>query len=104
VLVDRLWPRGIPKADAQLDQWAKNLAPSDGLRKWFSHDPQKCDRFRKRYVEELATAQGNLSRVATPGAPAGRSLWVLDVTDVARRGSVPQPEKRGGTEPTTRRM
>ena len=53
VLVDRLWPRGISKEDAQLDEWAKELAPSESLRKWFGHDPAKWDEFRRHYAAEL---------------------------------------------------
>jgi len=53
VLVDRLWPRGVSKADADLDQWMKEIAPSTDLRKWFGHDPARWDEFRRRYAEEL---------------------------------------------------
>ncbi len=53
VLVDRLWPRGIKKENLQLDTWAKELAPSTDLRKWFAHDPQKWAEFRRRYRSEL---------------------------------------------------
>ncbi len=53
VLVDRLWPRGMSKEKAQLDQWAKELAPSTELRKWSGHDPDKWEEFRERYISEL---------------------------------------------------
>ena len=53
VLVDRLWPRGISKERAALDEWAKDLAPSTQLRQWFGHDPAKFAEFRQRYVEEI---------------------------------------------------
>jgi uncharacterized protein YeaO (DUF488 family) len=53
VLIDRIWPRGVRKADLQLDEWLKDLAPSTELRQWFGHDPQKWDEFRKRYFREL---------------------------------------------------
>lgn len=53
VLVDRVWPRGIRKADARLDHWYKELAPSTELRKWFGHDPERWDAFRERYRAEL---------------------------------------------------
>ncbi|HEV2423526.1 MAG TPA: DUF488 family protein [Terriglobia bacterium] len=52
-LVERLWPRGISRASLHLDGWLKDLAPSDGLRRWFAHDPAKWDEFQKRYVAEL---------------------------------------------------
>jgi uncharacterized protein YeaO (DUF488 family) len=53
VLVDRLWPRGVSKADADLDDWCTETAPSDELRRWYGHDPQRFEEFRRRYVEEL---------------------------------------------------
>jgi uncharacterized protein YeaO (DUF488 family) len=54
VLADRLWPRGISKQRAQVDEWARELAPSDELRKWFAHDPKRFAEFRDRYRKELA--------------------------------------------------
>jgi len=53
VLVDRLWPRGLRKSDAMIDLWLKEIAPTGELRKWFSHDHEKWDDFKKRYKEEL---------------------------------------------------
>ena len=53
ILVDRLWPRGISKEKAALDQWMKEIAPSTELRKWLHHDPQRWDEFHHRYIEEL---------------------------------------------------
>jgi len=57
ILVDRLWPRGIKKEDARIDHWLKDIAPSDELRKWFSHDPAKWEEFKKRYRKELESRQ-----------------------------------------------
>jgi uncharacterized protein YeaO (DUF488 family) len=56
VLVDRLWPRGLKKEDAALDAWAKELAPSSALRRWFGHDPTRWNAFRHRYASELDSA------------------------------------------------
>jgi uncharacterized protein YeaO (DUF488 family) len=53
ILIDRLWPRGIKKADAAIDEWLKDIAPSADLRKWFAHDPVKWHEFEKRYRAEL---------------------------------------------------
>ena len=53
ILVDRLWPRGIKKDEAEINEWLKDIAPSDGLRKWFSHDPNKWQEFKNRYIKEL---------------------------------------------------
>jgi uncharacterized protein YeaO (DUF488 family) len=54
VLVERLWPRGLKKADAALDLWLQDIAPSTELRQWFSHDPAKWEEFCRRYWAELA--------------------------------------------------
>ena len=54
VLVDRLWPRGLSKASAQIDLWVKDVAPSDALRQWFNHDPARWDAFCQRYAQELS--------------------------------------------------
>jgi uncharacterized protein YeaO (DUF488 family) len=54
VLVDRLWPRGMKKETAHLDAWMKDVAPSDALRKWFGHKPEKWSEFQKKYRGELA--------------------------------------------------
>lgn len=61
VLVDRLWPRGLAREQAHIDHWLKDLAPSDGLRRWFGHDPVKWPEFRRRYLEELAGGRPGLS-------------------------------------------
>ncbi len=53
VLVDRIWPRGVAKDDLDLDDWCKDIAPSDDLRKWFDHDPEKWNEFKRRYRKEL---------------------------------------------------
>ena len=53
VLIDRLWPRGISRARAQLDGWEKDLAPSAELRQWFGHDPDRFEEFHRRYIDEL---------------------------------------------------
>ena len=57
ILVDRLWPRGIKMENAMIDFWAKEIAPSNELRKWFSHDPEKYDEFKKLYTQELDTSE-----------------------------------------------
>ena len=54
-LVERLWPRGISKATLRVDAWLKEVGPSADLRKWFSHDPEQWDEFRRRYFRELAS-------------------------------------------------
>lgn len=73
VLVDRVWPRGIKKEDAHLDEWLKDVAPSTELRKWYGHDPEKFDEFTRRYRDELSSDAGkkafeHLQQVAGKGA------------------------------------
>ena len=53
ILVDRLWPRGVARDEARIDAWIKDVAPSDALRRWYSHDPKKWPEFRARYIAEL---------------------------------------------------
>jgi uncharacterized protein YeaO (DUF488 family) len=53
VLIDRLWPRGVARERAKLDDWGRDLAPSSELRQWFGHDPERFDQFRTRYRKEL---------------------------------------------------
>lgn len=53
ILIDRVWPRGMTKEKASVDLWLKEIGPSTALRKWFNHDPEKWNEFKKRYVKEL---------------------------------------------------
>ena len=57
VLVDRLWPRGMKKDTAHIDEWKKEIAPSTNLRKWFAHDPEKWKEFLTKYNDELKSAE-----------------------------------------------
>ena len=63
ILIDRLWPRGVRKADAAIDQWAKDIAPSTALRKWFGHDPARWQEFRSRYAVEIHAHPEQLDRL-----------------------------------------
>ena len=83
VLVDRLWPRGVSKEDARLDAWMKEVAPSDDLREWFDHDPERWEEFGRRYREELERA-GNLVQRLLDLARQGRLTLVLASKDVER--------------------
>lgn len=56
VLIDRLWPRGLAKAEVAADEWLRDIAPSTALRRWFAHDPARWDEFRRRYAAELHSA------------------------------------------------
>ncbi len=63
VLVDKLWPRGLRKNEVHFDIWLKEIAPDDELRKWFSHDPDKWEEFRKRYLRELEQNKENVQKL-----------------------------------------
>ena len=69
ILVDRLWPRGLTKEKAKVDYWAKDVAPSNELRKWYGHEPGKWEEFKKRYFAELggnsAAVDGLLEQVGS---------------------------------------
>ncbi|MBY5958069.1 DUF488 domain-containing protein [Membranicola marinus] len=62
ILVDRLWPRGVSKEEANLDEWWKEIAPSDELRKWFDHDEDKWAEFKKKYKKELDDLSSELTK------------------------------------------
>ena len=74
ILVDRLWPRGLTKEAAELDQWCKAIAPSDELRRWYGHDPERFEEFAGRYrVElELAVLTTRLDQLAERGRALGQ--------------------------------
>jgi len=74
ILVDRLWPRGLKKEAAGIDVWMKEVAPSDGLRKWFSHDPERWDEFKKRYFAELSDKPGAVKEIAGRAEKGGVTL------------------------------
>jgi uncharacterized protein YeaO (DUF488 family) len=61
--VDRLWPRGLTKADAAIDRWLKEVAPSTELRRWFGHDPERWREFRRRYAIELKQHTAELDEI-----------------------------------------
>lgn len=63
ILVDRLWPRGLSKEKARIDYWPKDIAPSNELRKWYGHDPDKWKEFRQRYFRELDENAGAVSEL-----------------------------------------
>ncbi|MBK5198485.1 MAG: DUF488 family protein, partial [Methyloceanibacter sp.] len=70
ILIDRLWPRGISKERAAIDQWIKDISPSTALRKWFGHDPARWNEFRRRYAKEVqqnASLLGELRTLARKG-------------------------------------
>lgn len=63
ILIDRLWPRGVKKTEAKIDEWMKDVAPSTQLRKWFGHDPARWTEFRRRYEAEVRQHPEQLARL-----------------------------------------
>ena len=74
VLIDRLWPRGLKKADAAVDIWARQLAPSSQLRKWFGHEESRFAEFSRRYRRELASQTSAVDQLV---ARAGRNQLTI---------------------------
>src|SRR5215468_12441249 len=80
VLVDRVWPRGIRKAAARLNEWAKDVAPSTELRTWYQHDPAKFDEFRRRYTAELTEPGPREALARIRALAANRPVTLLTAT------------------------
>ena len=78
ILIDRLWPRGLSKSKLKLDAWPKHLSPSNDLRKWYQHDPEKFAEFRKRYVAELKAESEGLDELRA--AVKGQTVTLLTAT------------------------
>jgi uncharacterized protein YeaO (DUF488 family) len=87
VLIDRLWPRGVSREKAHLDEWARELAPSGTLRTWFGHDPARFARFRLRYAEELAEQESKL-RELRRRARTGTLTLVYGARDIEHNDAV----------------
>lgn len=87
VLVERLWPRGVKKEHAEIDWWPKEVAPSDELRKWYGHDPEKWPEFRKRYRDELGREEKKDVVEQLREKAEGASLTLVFATRDAERSS-----------------
>lgn len=87
ILVERLWPRGVSREKADIDLWLKDLAPSTQLRKWFGHDPEKWDEFRKRYWKELEE-KGDLLVLLKHRTSEGAVTFVYAASDEEHNSAV----------------
>lgn len=87
LLVDRLWPRGLSKDQARVDRWLKEIAPSDELRKWFGHDPDKWQEFRSRYIEELRSKREMVDEIVA-SARTGTVTLVYAAADEEHNNAV----------------
>ncbi|MBF6620140.1 MAG: DUF488 family protein [Patulibacter sp.] len=87
VLVDRMWPRGVERKHARIDEWMRDLAPSNELRKWFGHDPDRFDDFARRYRSELEGHRDLLTELRRH-ARDGRLTLVFAAKDEERNNAV----------------
>ena len=74
VLVDRLWPRGVGKEEARIDEWCREIAPSDELRRWYGHAPEKWSEFRRRYFAELGEKEEIVAELVEKARGEGLTL------------------------------
>ena len=88
ILVERLWPRGVSKESADLDDWPKDIAPTTTLRKWYGHDPDKWDEFQKKYAAELATHSELLEPIVKRLQDGKRLTFVYAAKDEKRNSAV----------------
>jgi uncharacterized protein YeaO (DUF488 family) len=87
VLIDRLWPRGVSRERARLDDWEKHLSPSTELRQWFGHEPSRFEEFRRRYIEELRGERPRLTALRRR-ARQGTLTLVYSAHDSERNDAV----------------
>jgi uncharacterized protein YeaO (DUF488 family) len=87
ILVERLWPRGLTKLQAKVDLWLKDVAPSTELRKWFGHDPDRWDEFRRRYQKELRSKE-DLIKLLKRKAKAGTITLIYAARDEEHNGAL----------------
>jgi uncharacterized protein YeaO (DUF488 family) len=87
VLVDRIWPRGLKKSEARIDEWLKEIAPSTSLRKWFKHDPNRWEQFKKKYTAELAEHREEVDKLARE-ARRRRVTLVFGAKDTAHNNAL----------------
>jgi len=87
ILVDRLWPRGIKKDKAKIDEWLKEIAPSDELRRWFSHDPSKWQEFKSRYKKELKKKSDLIGKLKVE-SKKGRITLLFSARDTEHNNAV----------------
>ena len=102
ILIDRLWPRGVSRDQARLDEWERELAPSAELRQWFGHEPSRFEEFRRRYIEELRHQRPRLTELRRR-ARAGTLTLVYAARDsehndavvlaAVLRGGMPRPDR-----------
>ena len=88
VFVERLWPRGVRKGSLRVDMWARGLAPSDELRRWFSHDPAKWEEFKRRYYEELRVKEALIRPLCEEAKRRGCAVLLYTARDEQHNNAV----------------
>jgi uncharacterized protein YeaO (DUF488 family) len=99
ILVDRLWPRGLKKVPAKLDDWLKGIAPSDELRKWFGHDPDRWEEFKARYFHELERQNEAINKIKEKASSSTVTL-LFAARDETHNNAVALKEYLEGAEDT----
>ena len=88
ILVDRIWPRGVSKEKANLNTWMKEIAPSNDLRKWFSHDPGKWEEFENKYKDELEDKQDLIREIKKIEKDKGKVTLIYSAKDKEHNNAV----------------
>jgi uncharacterized protein YeaO (DUF488 family) len=111
VLIDRIWPRGVSREQARLDEWARELAPSTELRRWFGHDPARFAEFRQRYRGELAAQEAKLRELRRRAGQGTLTLIyaardtehndAVVLAEILRRPAKPRDDEKEGSWPST---
>jgi uncharacterized protein YeaO (DUF488 family) len=103
VLIDRLWPRGVSRERARLDEWDRELPPSAKLREWFAHEPSRFEEFRRRYIEELRGQRPRLTELRRR-ARSGTLTLVYAARDTEHNDAVVLAQVLRRGLPTARRQ
>ncbi|MDY0081705.1 MAG: DUF488 family protein [Ignavibacteriaceae bacterium] len=88
ILIDRLWPRGVTKADAKIDLWLKDIAPSTELRKWFHQNPDKWEDFRKKFLAEIKNKKELLVQIKNLEKEKGNVTLIYSYKDTEKNNAV----------------
>jgi uncharacterized protein YeaO (DUF488 family) len=104
ILVDRLWPRGISKEKAMIDLWLKDIAPSNDLRKWFSHNVERWSEFKTRYLEELKTKRTLMEHIKNLEKEKGTLTLIYAAKDEEHNNALVLKDKLRGFKTINHRV
>ncbi len=97
ILVDRLWPRGLARQQAKIDEWLKDVAPSSELRRWFAHDPRKWTEFERRYFDELHEKDELVEHIVEETARQGKVTLLYGAKDTEHNNAAALRDYIGST-------